>query len=110
MKIPTTASNLDNRWGLRPTLREYAYKHVASVEEIRTLEQSWGYGLKVWREARLPEPMYRFRIRPVEPHDGNVHIYDIPEERYIGGFVWGRMLEWRIEQALASYWHYEETL
>jgi hypothetical protein len=88
---------------------EYSYKHIASDAEIRALEKSWGFGLQVWREARLPEPMYRFRIWPVEPHDGNVHIYDIPEERYIGGFVWGRMLEWRIEQALAPYWHYEEV-
>ena len=65
MKIPTTASNLDNRWGLHPTLREYAYKHVASAEEIRALEKSWGYGLQVWRTAELDR-------RILEDKDGRV--------------------------------------
>jgi hypothetical protein len=73
-------------------------------EGLRELEKDWCFvGLTVWRETRLLGDWYRFRIRPKE-FDGNIHVYDIPAEQFIGGFVWGKMLD----KAVAPYCHYEE--
>ena len=73
------------------------------------LEKTWGhFNLSVWREVRLVGEWYRFRIRPVEEYDGNIHVYDFPPERVVGGFIWGEMLNGEIEQAVSPYCHYEE--
>jgi hypothetical protein len=82
--------------------------NAARAVQLHALEQSWGFGLHVWRERRLMGEWYRFRIHTVLEFDGNIHIFDFPLHDAIGGWPWGEPLEKAIEQALAPHWQYEE--